>query len=101
MSNNTSQLKISGTSLRVYTILAALLTTVLCFIDEGHYNFNWVLSWGNWVIFAIYTTVIMAFQIVVGLLIPNKWATKLKIPFSFVVGSALALTILFILFTSL
>lgn len=99
--NTTERLKITETNLRLFTLLAVLLTTFLFFIDEGYYNFNWMLSWGNWVVFIIYTTVIIAFQVIVGLLIPNKWAIKLKVPFSFIVGSALALTILFILFTSL
>lgn len=94
--SNVAQYKINSTNLRLYTLFAALLTAFLFFIDEGYYNFDWMLSFGHWIVFGIYTVVILSFQLIIELLVPSRWAAKVKIvPFSFFVGSILALVILF------
>lgn len=46
-------------SRRIEPEIAAMITTFLVvnflfFIDEGYYDFRWMMDWGNWVVFAIY-----------------------------------------------
>lgn len=33
---------------------AFVITFFLFFIDEGYYDFRWMLEWGNWVVFVLY-----------------------------------------------
>jgi hypothetical protein len=37
---------------------SVLLTIFLCYIDEGYYNFDWMQSLENWIIFIPYIAVI-------------------------------------------
>lgn len=41
---------------------AVLITMILFFIDEGYYDFRWMLSWGNWIVFGIYIILLFPVQ---------------------------------------
>ena len=49
--------------LSLSAINSFLISQFLFFIDEGFYDFRWMMSWGNWIIFAVY------FLILFGLLL--------------------------------
>lgn len=42
--------------------IAAGVTLFLFYIDEGYYNFKWMLNIGNWVVFAIYVSILFFAQ---------------------------------------
>ena len=42
--------------------IAAGVTLFLFHIDEGYYNFKWMLNIGNWVVFAIYVSILFFAQ---------------------------------------
>jgi hypothetical protein len=46
--------------------LAFILTQVLFFIDEGFYDFRWMKSYGNWIVFALYVVVLTLFFTLIG-----------------------------------
>jgi glycopeptide antibiotics resistance protein len=37
---------------------SVLLTLFICYIDEGYYNFEWMQSLENWIVFIPYVAVI-------------------------------------------
>jgi hypothetical protein len=39
-------------------LIALVITLFLIYIDEGFYNFKWMLNIGNWIAFLIYLAVI-------------------------------------------
>ena len=43
-------------------INSLILAFLLCYIDEGYYDFRWMREWGNWIDFALYVGVIYAMQ---------------------------------------
>ena len=43
--------------------VAAIITMFLFYIDEGYYNFNWMKSFGNWVVFVIYVLLLTLIQV--------------------------------------
>lgn len=45
-------------STRINLALAAALTLFLFYIDEGYYNFKWMLNAGSWGIYFIYVVVL-------------------------------------------
>ena len=60
--------------LSLSAINSFLISQFLFFIDEGFYDFRWMMSWRNWVIFTIY------FLILFGLLLLiNKLLKKITI----------------------
>ncbi len=44
--------------------ISILITLFLCYIDEGYYNFKWMLNFGNWVAFFVYASVIYLAQLI-------------------------------------
>lgn len=40
--------------------IAVIITLFLFYIDEGYYNFNWMLDFGNWFVFVIYVSVLFS-----------------------------------------
>lgn len=86
----------------IHLASALVLTTFLCYIDEGHYNFNWMLDWGNWIAFGIYVIILWGFQMLLSLLfnlvLKDPWRTWLS---SFT-GSLLGLLfMIYVLFSHL
>lgn len=50
--------RITNKQVNIAFIIANIITQFLCFIDEGYYDFRWMKSWGNWVVYLIYVLVI-------------------------------------------
>lgn len=50
--------RITNRQINITFIIANIITQILFFIDEGYYDFRWVKSWGNWVVYVIYVSVI-------------------------------------------
>jgi hypothetical protein len=48
----------SDKSTIINLILASLLTLFLFYIDEGYYNFKWMLNPGNWIVYFFYVVVL-------------------------------------------
>ena len=89
MKNNTSKPYI------ILLTVAAIITMILFYIDEGYYNFNWMLDWGNWIVYLIYVAVIFAVEAAIykllSLIIKSKSTTIL----SATLGVMIALPLLF------
>lgn len=82
----------------VYALLTILVTTFLCFIDEGNFNFNWIYNWGNWVVFIIYAFGIFSGQILAQHFLFKKLETVERIVLSFVIGGAVGLIAVILMF---
>jgi hypothetical protein len=52
-------------SIKIPLALSVLVTLFLFYIDEGYYNFKWMLDIGNWFIFMIYVFFLFSAQVVV------------------------------------
>jgi uncharacterized protein YqgC (DUF456 family) len=46
-------------------IVALLVTQFLFFIDEGYYDFRWMKSIGNWIVYIIYTAFLFGGQMLI------------------------------------
>lgn len=55
----TNKKKVNIENLLPLTI-AVIITLFLFYIDEGYYNFNWMLDFGNWFVFVIYVSVLFS-----------------------------------------
>lgn len=67
------------------------LTLFLFYIDEGYYNFRWMLTLSNWFAFIIYVIPIFGFQLLVLKLIGKKISTQTSSLLSAIIGSLLGL----------
>ena len=47
--------------------ISLVITLFLFYIDEGFYNFKWMLNVGNWIAFLIYVAVIYGVQLLLTL----------------------------------
>ncbi|MBL7765436.1 MAG: hypothetical protein JNJ58_05050 [Chitinophagaceae bacterium] len=52
---------------------SVVLTMYLFYIDEGYYDFRWMLQWGNWIACIIYVSVIAGLLILFNQLL---WRSK-------------------------
>ena len=46
----------------LFLIISVVASLFLFYIDEGYYNFQWMKSWGNWIVFMIYAGIIFVVQ---------------------------------------
>ncbi|WP_297986597.1 hypothetical protein [uncultured Chryseobacterium sp.] len=81
-------------------LLAAsfIITNFFFFIDEGFNNFTWMKSFGNWMVFVIYFITIFGFQILFATYIFRKTDSNIKLFFSSIAGTAVALLLLLWIF---
>lgn len=50
----------------IYPLLIAVaITSILYYIDQGFYTFKWMLNFGNWIAFFIYTVGIYLLQLII------------------------------------
>jgi hypothetical protein len=82
-------------SAAINLIVAVVLTTFLCFIDEGYYNFNWTKQLWNWVFFVIYVASMLLGQAITQKLILKKYTGKSKTLLTSLIGIPLGLAMLF------
>lgn len=52
---------------------------ILCFLDEGYYDFRWMKDPGNWVVFTLYWMAMVLGEFFVSLLVPKVWPTSRKV----------------------
>ena len=45
-------------------LIAVVITLFLFYIDEGFYNFKWMLNIGNWIAFLLYVAAIYVVQLI-------------------------------------
>lgn len=55
-----------------------LIIFILCFMDEGYYDFRWMQEPGNWVVFALYWMAMVFAEFLVSLFLPRSWSTTRK-----------------------
>ncbi len=80
----------------LFLISAAVLTFFLFFIDEGYYDLRWMKSFGNWVVFVLYVSILFGLQFLTDLLLRKTGLVRSSTwP---VVGVAFLLVVLFLLF---
>ena len=79
--------------------VAAIITVILFYIDEGYYNFNWMLEWGNWIVYLIYVAVIFAVEAAIykllSLIIKSKSTTILSATLGVMIGLPLLFFVIF------
>lgn len=59
-------------TLSLSAINSFLIFQFLFFIDEGFYDFRWMMSWGNWVIFAIYFLILFGLLLLINKLLKKN-----------------------------
>ena len=72
---------------------SVLLTLFLFYIDEGYYNFKWMLKLSNWMAFIIYVFPIFGFQLLILKLIGNKFSYQTTTILSALIGAIIGLTL--------
>ncbi|MFA5327835.1 MAG: hypothetical protein WC384_08605 [Prolixibacteraceae bacterium] len=55
--------KSEATKFVIPLLTSIVITLFLFYIDEGFYNFNWMLNIGNWIVFLVYVSVIYGVQL--------------------------------------
>lgn len=53
----------------IFLIISAVLTLYLFYIDEGYFSFQWMKSFGNWIIYIVYVAIIFLIQFGIGSLV--------------------------------
>ena len=79
-----------NSSLIIHATTAILVTLFLFYIDEGYYNFKWMLSIGNWICFFVYAGMLFGGQILVKMFLFEKFS-KTHIILACIIGSAIGL----------
>jgi len=80
----------------VLLVSALLITQFLFFIDEGYYDFGWMVHWGGWLVYAIYVGIIFGFQYGISKALSLFYKGPRKALISILVGTTLG--ILFAIF---
>lgn len=80
--------------------LSVLVTLFLFYIDEGYYNFKWMLNLGNWFIFMLYVGILFSAQMLVIKAIMYKNNNPMLMAIRYTLGIALGIAFAFWLFKS-
>ena len=86
--------------LQIPLALSVLVTLFLFYIDEGYYNFKWMLNIGNWLIFVLYVFILFMAQMLVMKAVLYKSNNPIIMGFKYMVGIALGIAVAFWVFTS-
>jgi hypothetical protein len=79
METNTLTIPKKPSLFLINLLIAFVVTTILFFIDDGYYNFNWTLHLSNWVFFVIYIVSIFLGQTLTEKFILKNTAGKTKL----------------------
>jgi len=84
-----------------YVLLASsvIITLFLFYIDEGYYNFKWMLQLSNWFAFLIYIIPIFGFQLLVFKLIGKMFSSQTVTILSIIIGAIIGLILVIYLLT--
>jgi hypothetical protein len=80
-----------------YFLSAVGVTMFLFFIDEGYYNFNWMMNIGNWIAFLIYVTGLLTGQFLSNSLILRKYKGEKKTLLTSIIGIPLGTAMIILL----
>lgn len=69
-------------------------TLFMFFIDEGYYNFKWMLKPGNWIPFFIYAGAILGIQLLATEVILIKCSGQVKTMSSIVIAAGILILML-------
>jgi len=75
---------------------SVIVTLFLFFIDEGNYDFRWMASFGNWVVFLLYVVGTLPLYWLLARILLRETDSLKKIPFISLAG-AIALIAVFLL----
>lgn len=67
MNAQTAQHKAETKKYILPLFISIVITLFLFYIDEGFYNFKWMLNLGNWIAFFVYVAVIYMAQLILTL----------------------------------
>ena len=60
-------------------LLSTFITVmILFFVDEGHYDFRWMMSWGHWIVFLGYLVLLFPFQLFLSHFVLSRWTNAGK-----------------------
>ena len=78
---------------QAYILLGSsvIITLFLFYIDEGYYNFKWMLQLSNWFAFVIYIIHIFGFQLLVLKLIGKIFSSQISTFLSIIIGAIIGL----------
>jgi len=83
----------------LFAFCAILFTQFLFFIDEGYYDFRWMKSIGNWIVFPVYTVPIFLCQLGFSWLIrritASFWGTIASVVLGSIVGTVIVANLIF------
>jgi hypothetical protein len=101
METNTLTIPKKPSLFLINLLVAFVVTTILFFIDDGYYNFNWTLHLLNWVFFVIYIVSIFLGQTLTEKFILKKYSGKNKTILTSLIGVPLGIALLFIIYYSI
>jgi hypothetical protein len=78
-------------------IAALVVVNVLFFIDEGYYDFRWMLQVGNWIVFALYMAILFPVQWLISRFLFRKQTGATKILLDAITGIILSLGVILLL----
>ena len=74
---------------------AFVITAFLFFIDEGYYDFRWVMNWGNWIVFVIYVIILFPIQWLISHFLFRKYQGIQKALLMLGIGIPLTIALFF------
>ncbi len=86
---------------QAYILLGSsvIITLFLFYIDEGYYNFKWMLQLSNWFAFVIYIIPVFGFQLLVLKLISKIFSYQISTILSIIIGAIIGLILVIYLLT--
>ena len=82
----------------IFGVFAIIITTILCTIDEGLYNFNWRLDFVNWIMFFVYSILFFLIQLGLYVLINKLNIFQNKLILSVLIGFVFIFSIIILIF---
>ena len=80
-------------------IATVLIVMFLFYIDEGYYDFRWMLEWGNWVVFIIYLMIVFPVMWLLAFLFTRRLSGWKQYLLLSIIGMLLAIAVSFLFFT--
>lgn len=78
----------------IVPILAAIAVVMFLFwIDEGYYDFRWMSSWGNWLMFLIYTGGLVLGELLANNVLSERYAGAKRTTMIIAIGIPLGIVI--------
>lgn len=98
MSENTAIQSTHTKTILISLLNSTLVILFLFYMDEGYYNFNWMLHLGNWIAFGFYMLAFSTGQLITHQLILAHYKGANKITFTSVIGMPLGFGLIMALF---